>query len=143
MSSKIKVLAVMLSVGLTACAGPAMDARSDVTSRQCFSASSVRGFTPVDGNTVHLKVSRGDIYELKLLTFCPDIDWSHSIGLRSRSGSSMICTQDAMNVEIVVLDRGVSIGPDSCRIRSIRKLDPEEVEAQEAARKAARSKPDA
>ena len=37
---------------------------------------------------------------------------------------SMICTSDAMGWEIVVLDRP-GIGPDSCRVRAIRKLESE------------------
>ena len=141
MSGKLKLLIMTASLALVACAGTSTDTKSSAVVRDCFTASSIRGFTAVDETTVHLQTGMRDVYELKLMSFCPDIDWSHSIGLRNRSGSSMICTQDAMGIEILMLDRGVSIGPDSCRVRSMRKLNPEEVEAQRAERKAARSKP--
>lgn len=133
MSYNLKVLAAIASLALAGCAGQTPDTKSSMVERQCFSASSVRGFNPIDDTTVQLEVARGDIYELKLMSFCPDIDWSHTIGVRNRSGSSLICTQDALAVEIVMLDRGRTIGPETCRVRSIRKLDPEEVKAQRAA----------
>lgn len=133
MPHKVTILAVIASLALVGCAGQSTDTRSSMIERHCFSASTVRGFTVMDDTTVQLQVARGDVYELKLMTFCPNIDWNHTIGLRNRSGSTLICTQDAMAVEIVMLDRGPTIGPESCRVRSIRKLDPAEIEAQRAA----------
>ena len=76
------------------------------------------------GAGVGLRVGVKDEYELALLGYCPDVDWTRRIALRSVSGSSMICTSDAMGWEIVVLDRP-GIGPDSCRVRAIRKLESE------------------
>lgn len=133
---------------LAGCAGSPSATRADVASRDCFSASSVRGFTPIDETTIQVQAARNAIYELQLMSYCPDIDWTLTIGLRTASGSSWICTTDALGVEVAVLDRRSAIGPDSCRVRSIRRLDAAEVAAQRAAveqrraeRKAARAAP--
>lgn len=125
MTIRMRMLALISALVLTACAAQNGGVKSvDVASRDCFSASSVLGFQPIDNDTVHLRVTRRDVYELKLMSYCPDIDWSSSIALRNRGGSSWICTRDAMSLEIVVLDRPTGIGPDRCRVRSIRKLGP-------------------
>lgn len=126
---KQSLLGLMI-LGLIGCAGQGENLKANALARDCFNASSVRGFDPVDNTTVRLRVGRGEVFELDLLSYCPDVDWSQRIGLRNRSGSSLICTSDAMGVEIVLLDRLAPMGPDSCRVRSIRKLDPQEIEAE-------------
>lgn len=127
------------ALALAGCTGNARSVRADATARECFSASSVSGFTPVDDTTVRLQVGVRETWELNLLSYCPDIDWSHAIALRTFAGSSWICTSDAMGVEVVVLDRTVPVGPDRCQVRSIRKLDPAELAAEKAAREKERA----
>ncbi len=117
----VAVLAAALA--LSGCASRGGTA-AEAPQRDCFSSGRVSGFTPVDATTVRLRVGVKDEYELTLLGYCPDVDWTQRIALRSVSGSSMICTSDAMGWEIVVLDRP-GIGPDSCRVRAIRKLESE------------------
>lgn len=90
--------------------------------RNCFSSGRVSGFTPVDGTTVRLREGVRNEYELTLFGYCPEVDWSQRIALRNASGSSMICTNDALGWEIIVLDRP-GISPNRCRVRSIRKLE--------------------
>lgn len=116
------VATLLVASGCASQGGVSADADA---SRQCFSSGRVSGFTPVDATTVHLKVGVRETYELKLLTYCQDIDWTQRIALRSMGGSSMICTNDAMGWEIILLDRGLSSAPRECRVRSIRKLEPE------------------
>ena len=130
---------VLAALALAGCTGNERNVRTGAAARECFSASSVRGFSPVDNTTVRLQVGVRDTYELSLLSYCPDIDWSHAIALRTFAGSSWICSNDAMSVEVVVLDRTVPVGPDRCQVRSIRKLDPAELEAEKAAREQERA----
>lgn len=136
MLREFKILTAIATLALAGCAGHAADTKNDVAARDCFSATSLRGFTSLDPTTVHLQTGRRDVYELKLFDYCPDIDWSQAIELRTPGGSSLVCTNAAMGVEVVLLNRRSPIGPDTCRVRSIRKLDPAEIEAQRADRKA-------
>ncbi len=115
---------LMAVFALSGCASQDRPALADGAVRDCFSSGRISGFTPVDSSTIRLRVGVKDAYELKLLSYCPDVDWTQRIALRSAGGSSMICTNDAMGWEILVLDRP-GIGPDRCRVRSIRKLEPE------------------
>jgi len=117
----VAVLAAALA--LSGCASRGGTA-AEAPHRDCFSSGRVSGFTPVDATTVRLRVGVKDEYEMTLLGFCPDVDWTQRIALRSMRGSSMICMSDAMGWEILVLDRH-GIGPDRCRVRSIRKLEPQ------------------
>jgi len=93
------------------------------SARQCFYANSINGFTAVDDRTVNLRVGVKDVYQLDLLGPCPDIDWSHQIGIESR-GSSWICS----GLDAMVITKS-SIGPQRCAVRNIRKLTPQEVAA--------------
>lgn len=91
--------------------------------RQCFFASNVNNYSAVDDRTVNVRVGVKDVYELKLFTRCPDIDWSHKIALVSRGGSS-IC--DGFDATIIV---DSTIGPQRCQVDKVRKLTPQEVAA--------------
>ena len=133
------VSAVVAVLALSGCAGGERGVRGDTVARECFSASSVRGFTAQDDTTVRLQVGVRDTYELTLFGYCPDIDWSRSLALRTPAGSSWICVDSAMGVEIIVLDRSVPGGMDRCRVHSMRKLDPAELEAEKAAREEERA----
>ena len=124
----------LAALALAGCAGNERNVRSDAGARDCFSASSVRGFSVVDDTTVRLEAGMRNSYELTLFGYCPDIDWTRTLGLRTSAGSSWICTNDATSVEVVVLDRSVPIGPERCRVRSIRKLDPAELNAEKERR---------
>lgn len=129
----------LAALALAGCAGQERATRADAGTRDCFSASSVRGFSAVDDTTVRLQVGVRDTYELTLFGYCPDVDWSHSIGLRTSAGSSWICTHDATSVDVIVLDRATQVGPDRCRVRSMRKLDPAELAAEKTAREKERA----
>ena len=123
-------MALAAGLVLAGCVGQHHRVDGGDVSRDCFIASSVRGFTPIDDTTVNLSVGIRDVYELKMLGYCRDIDWSHSIGVRTRTGSSMICTNDPMNVELLVPDSMHASGAERCRVHKIRKLSADEVAAQ-------------
>lgn len=115
-------IVILASVG-TACAGaPGERPQAVGEPRQCFLASRVNGFTPVDRDTVRVSVGASETYELELLGSCPDVDRSFGIGIRSR-GSDFVCRgQDA---ELIVPRTGLP-SPDRCPVRSIRRVTPEE-----------------
>lgn len=97
--------------------------------RQCFWTNSVSGYTAVDDQTVNLRVGVKDVYQLELFGRCPDVNWTQHIVIRSR-GSSMICS--GLNAELIT---PTPIGPQTCQVKTVRKLTPEDVAALPAKQK--------
>jgi hypothetical protein len=98
--------------------------------RDCFSARSVSGFSPAGRDAVDVTVGANRHYRLTLGGYCPEVDWSLSIALRTRGGSSFICA--GYDAEILV--RGPT-GLERCSVTEVRRLTPEEVEARRGRRR--------
>lgn len=112
---------------LTACAemaGPPSASRLSNRS-DCFLADSVNSFTPIGDHFVDVRVTRRSQFRLELAGYCPDVDWSQRIALRTRGGSPWICR--GMDAEIIVPSR--SIGPQRCLVTDVRRLSTSEIEA--------------
>jgi hypothetical protein len=90
--------------------------------RQCFNANNVNSFAPVDDTHVNLRVGVKEVYQLTLFAPCRDIDWTWSLGVRTRSGGSFICS--GLDAEIIVPDRNF---PQRCLVSGIRRLSPDEL----------------
>ena len=71
-----------------------------------------------------VRVSRNRQYRLTLAGYCPDVDWSLQIALRTRGGSSFICA--GLDAEIIVPS---TTGPQRCAVTEVRRLTPEEIAA--------------
>ena len=95
----------------------------------CFWTRSVEGFRSIDNQTVYVRVSGRDVYELKLFAPCQDVDWAHHIGLRAR-GSSNVCEGKPTTIEIYV--RSIA-NHARCPVESVRHLSPVEVRGLPAA----------
>ena len=126
----MKILPVLLAAGgLGLAASFAVEAQPETGSaqraaRQCFLPAQVNGFTAVDRDTVHVKVSASQVYELELFGDCPDVDWEQRIAIRSTGGSTWVC--QGLDAELVVPS---PIGPTRCPVSTIRRLSDEEVQA--------------
>ena len=94
--------------------------------RQCFLASMVNGFTPLDRDTVHVTVGARTVYELETAGYCPEINWTHRIAIHSRTGSDWVCR--GFDADLVV-PSALGSGLDRCPVTSVRRLTPEEVRA--------------
>ncbi len=90
----------------------------------CFNARNVSGFRPVNRETVDLTVGANRHYRLDLLGYCPDVDWSWRIALRTRGGSSWICR--GLDADLIVPS---PTGVQRCPVGNIRRLTPEEYRA--------------
>ncbi len=86
--------------------------------RDCFHADSVTGFTPRNDEAVDIRVGASRHYRLELSGYCPGVDWSHQILLRTRGGSSFICR--GMDAEIIAPNPG--LGPQRCWVSEVRRL---------------------
>ena len=91
----------------------------------CFYSRDISSWAPVDRSTVNIRVSVNDIYQLKLLGDCPNIDWVNDIELQRR-GSPWICS--GLDAELLVRQPGGGI-PLRCPVSTIRKLSKEEASA--------------
>lgn len=92
--------------------------------RQCFRADMVSNFREGDGTYVNLRVGVREVYRLEFRGKCPNIGDRPDLGLKTRTGSDLIC--GPMDVDIVT---PTSIGPQTCSVASIRKLSADEIAA--------------
>ena len=76
----------------------AADSHQGERARSCFYSRDISSWSEVDSRTVNLRVSLHDYYQLKLLTDCPDVNWTQAIGLESR-GRDWICSGEAPTVD--------------------------------------------
>ena len=132
MAMKTAIVAGAAFVGLAALGGAwaasalAQDKAPDRSaSRECFYARNISSWAPADRSTVNLRVHVSDVYQLKLLGDCPNIDWVEGIGLEHR-GSPWICS--GLDAELIVPQPGGG-APLHCAVSSIRKLSKEEARA--------------
>lgn len=87
--------ALMLSACATE-ATTATDARSD---RDCFRSSQVNGYNVIDNHNVRISTGASRDYILSTTWNVRDLDWTHSIGIRSRTG--LICTGNGLGVDVI------------------------------------------
>lgn len=114
----------LLIVGLAAvnlAGGGATFAAAATPPKSCFWTREVNNFQAQDDRTVNIRVGVKDVYQLKLFSPAPDIDWTQRIGIESR-GSSSICS--GLDATLIVPS---SIGPQRYPVTSVRKLLPQEV----------------
>ncbi len=93
--------------------------------QSCFYARDVSSWAPVDRSTINIRVHAHDVYQLKLLGDCPNIDWVEGVGLQRRGGP-WICS--GLDAEILAPQPGGGV-PLRCPVTTIRKLSKEEASA--------------
>lgn len=120
----LSALAMAVAAACTTGSQPSGTTARDA--RQCFRAADVNGFTAVDDRTVDVRAGVKDVYRLELIGYCPDVDWTQAIAIRSR-GTSWIC--QGFDAELFVPS---TIGTQRCRVKAVRKLTDEEIKAGKA-----------
>ncbi len=94
--------------------------------KSCFYSRNISSWAPVDRSTLNIRVTLNDVYQLKLLGDCPNLDWVNRIGLEHH-GSSWICS--GLDAELLVPQTGGGIPALRCPVTSIRRLSKEEAAA--------------
>jgi hypothetical protein len=98
--------------------------------RDCFNARMAGGFRSVGREAVDVRISRNREYRLVLAGYCPNIEWSLGIALRTYGGASFVCAgSDAM-----LLVPGPT-GVERCAVWEVRRLSQAEIEAERARRR--------
>jgi len=123
---RIKVAAALLlslAAASASCAADSKGSRSN-TNRACFHASQINGFAAQSDRIVNVRVGVRDVYQFELFAPCPDVRWNQALGVRTRRGSSFICS--GLDAEII---SRTPIGPQRCPVTNIRRLTPEEITA--------------
>ena len=122
---RMMILAAGLAgLALSGCApmdGPGYGASG---ARECFYVSHARSFSGGEDGRIYVRTGVHEVFELQTVGFCPDIDWTHRIGLDPR-GSNRVCT--GFDLDLIVEDP-VS-GPNRCMVRTVRRLSDEEAAA--------------
>ena len=133
-SDALPRLSVLLAMAVTAACttGSQPSGSAAREGRQCFRASEVNGFTAVDDRTVDVHTGVNEVYRLELFGYCPDVDWTQAIAIRSR-GSSWIC--QGFDAELFVPS---TIGTQRCPVKAVRKLTDDEIKAGKAPAKESR-----
>ena len=124
------VLFLLAAVGaLSACApvaAPSADtpASPSGSSRQCFYADQVDNFRG-DNQTLYIRGRNKDVFELKTLGYCADIDFALGIAFVPDAGMNRLCTGDMTRIGIA----GGGSPRTPCRVQVVKKLSEAEIEA--------------
>lgn len=110
--------------GLAACASTGSEDAPGP--RQCFQPSAINGFRDGDGQDIYVRAGVRDVYKLRAIGNCSEIDWAARIGIRKAAGFGTACAGD--DVELTVPAAGGFATPP-CRAEVVSKLTAEELEA--------------
>jgi len=96
----LRSLILASAVALSACASSeTTTSASAAESRDCFRALDVRGYSVIDDHRVGVRISPQRQYALTIPTSTRDLDWTHSIAIRSVT--SFICVGSPSGVSLV------------------------------------------
>lgn len=114
-----------LSLSATAACAPTTPGMAQTGApRECFFIQEVRSFASSDDRRVYVDTGSNEVFELE--TFgCSNVDWSTSIGIRSTTGGSSICS--GLDAELIVPD--LPGGRTTCPVTGVRRLSDAEVAA--------------
>src|ERR1700712_1956422 len=119
----IPAIGAALVVAWAAASAPAA-APAQRPAPRSFLAPNVNGFPPRGNDIVDVHVGANRDYRLTLAGYCPDVDWSLRVALRTTGGSSWIC--QGADAEIIVPS---PTGRERCMVTDVRALTPDEVAA--------------
>ncbi len=118
------ILSVLALGALSACAPTTPGMTRADGERQCFFISQVRSFASSDDRRVFVETGSNEVFELQ--TFgCSNVDWSTSIGIRSTTGGSSVCS--GLDAELIVPD--LPGGRTTCPVTGVRRLSEAELAA--------------
>lgn len=121
-------IALAAALLLASCGAPEPGPRAAADGprgRQCFNVRSATDFSAAGRDAINVRVGGNRYYRLEILGTCPDVDFNFRVGIRSRSGSSWICS--ATDAEVIA--RNAFGRLDRCPVVAMRQLGEREVEA--------------
>lgn len=114
-----------LAVLATSCA-PNASAAGDAASapRECFYARQAQGFSGGEDGRVYVRTGASRMFEVEVMG-CPDIDWTHRIGIDARRSSDRVCS--GVGADLVIENTAGEV--ERCLVRSVRQLSEAEIDA--------------
>lgn len=97
---------------------------SGATERQCFFADQVDNFRG-NNQTLYVRARNKDVFELKTLGYCDNIDFAFGIAFLPNSGINRLCTGDLSRIIVA----GGAEPRAQCRVQVVKKLTEAEVAA--------------
>lgn len=120
----LTVAALSLAAAAAGCAPTSTSPAQAGGARECFFVREVQSFASNDDRRVYVRTGANEVFELQ--TFgCSNVDWSTSIGIRSTTGGSSICS--GLDAELIVPD--LPGGRTTCPVTGVRRLSDAEVAA--------------
>ena len=90
--------------------------------RVCFRPSEIRNFRADTPQTVYVRTSAADVFQVQASGGCRGLDTANAIELRPQVGTGRICAGD-MAILTVLGAR------DTCRVQAVKRLSEEELAA--------------
>lgn len=115
------LLAFAAAALIAACARQPTAPMASAQGGRCFSASQVNGFSAVSDRLVDVEVGANRYYRLELTGFCPFVDRSTRIALRTIGGGSWICS--GMDAELILPDSPMG---ERCPVVGVRQISRDE-----------------
>lgn len=121
---------LVLAAGMTmlsSCApvsGPAPAQTTTADARQCFHADRVDNFRG-NNQTLYVRTNNRDVFELRSLGYCPEIDFAFGIAFIPNGGLTRLCTDDTARI----LVSGGQAPRNQCRVQVVKKLTEADIAA--------------
>ena len=123
-----RMLPLLLIAGATALSACAVSGtrpgQSGTGERQCFYSDRVDNFRG-DNQTLYVRTRNKEVFELKTLGYCDNIDFAFGIAFLPNSGINRLCTGDLSRIIVA----GGGTPRDQCRVQVVKKLTEAEVAA--------------
>lgn len=120
------LMAAAGATALSACApmGATKPSPAGAGERQCFYADQIDNFRG-NNQTLYVRARNKDVFELKTLGYCDNIDFTFSIAFLPDAGFNRLCTGDLSRI----LVSGGTPPRAPCRVQVVKKLTEAEVMA--------------
>lgn len=123
----VTTLPLIAAAALSACApvkgGSTAGAHQQTDARTCFRTMNVRNFRAPDFQTLYVRSSAKDVFQIQTYGACRDVDTAVAIELRPLDGFSTLCTGDFATLNVVTPSHS------TCRVLVTKRMTVEEVAA--------------
>ncbi len=100
----------------------AMAAADTAAPRACFRPSEIRNFRSDTPQTVYVRTSAADVFQVQASGGCRGLDTANAIELRPQVGTGRVCAGDMATLTVLG-------ARDTCRVRAVKRLSEQDLAA--------------